>query len=93
MIKGVVTMTDLRTECTDECGHYDGPPRWCDARGVYLESSGPGFNSSFPRGDFFSDRAVRAIQNWYSSGYPAKRLTLYAQRRDWSARCQYTVTG
>ena len=33
------------------------------------------------------------FKNWHSSGYPARRLALYGQRWDWSARCQYTVTG
>ena len=32
------------------------------------------------------------LQNWHSSGYPARRLALEGQRWDWSVRCQYTVT-
>ena len=33
------------------------------------------------------------LKNWHSSGYPARHLALYSQRRDWSVPYQYTVTG
>ena len=32
------------------------------------------------------------VKNWYSSGYPAKRLALQIQGWDWLAWCQCTVT-
>ena len=42
---------------------------------------------------FFQVESYQWLINWHSSGYPARRLALKGQRRDWSARCQYTVTG
>ena len=44
----------------------------------------PGFESRLRR-DFFGVRVI--LNNWHSSGYPARRL---GQRWDWLARCQYT---
>ena len=49
----------------------------------------PGFESRLRR-DF---SGVESLQNWHSSGYPARRLVLYGQCWDWLAQCQYTVTG
>ena len=46
--------------------------------------------------DFFRNSIIvntnMALANWHSNGYPARRLALQRQRRDWLARCQYTVT-
>ena len=52
----------------------------------------PGFESCLCR-DFFGVESYQWLKNWHSSGYPARRLALYGQHWDWSARCQYTVTG
>ena len=52
----------------------------------------PGFESRLPR-DFSGVESYQWLKNWHSSGYPASRLALKGQRWDWSARCQYTVTG
>ena len=52
----------------------------------------PGFESRLRR-DFFGVESYQWLKNWHSSGYPARRLALEGQRWDWSARCQYTVTG
>ena len=46
---------------------------------------------SIPVG-LFPRRVLPATQIGYSSGYPARYVTLYGQRRDWLAWCQYTVT-
>ena len=55
-------------------------------------AEGPGFESRLRR-DFFGVESYQWLKNWHSSGYPARRLALQGQRWDWSARCQYTVTG
>ena len=55
-------------------------------------AEGPGFESRL-RWDFFGVKSYQWLKNWHSSGYPARRLALWGQRWDWSARCQYTVTG
>ena len=55
-------------------------------------AEGPGFESRLLR-DFFGVESYQWLKNWHSSGYPARRLALYGQHWDWSARCQYTVTG
>ena len=51
-----------------------------------------GFESRLHR-DFSGDESYQWLKSWHSSGYPAKRLALWSQCWDWSARCQYTVTG
>ena len=55
-------------------------------------AEGPGFESCW-RWDFFGVESNQWLKNWHSSGYPARRLALWGQHWDWSARCQYTVTG
>ena len=52
----------------------------------------PGFESRLRR-DFFGVESYQWLQNWHSSGYPARRLVLQGQCWDWLAQCQYTVTG
>ena len=52
----------------------------------------PGFESSLRR-DFFGVESYQWLKHWHSSRYPARRLALQGQHWDWSARCQYTVTG
>ena len=54
-------------------------------------AEGPRFESRLRR-DFFGVESYQWLQNWHSSGYPARRLALWGQHWDWSARCQYTVT-
>ena len=42
----------------------------------------------------FESRLRRDVsRSSHTSGYTARRLALQGQRWDWSARCQYTVTG
>ena len=52
----------------------------------------PGLESRLRRdlSGFFS---YQWLKNYNSIGYPARRLALWGQCWDWSARCQYTVTG
>ena len=38
-------------------------------------------------------QSYQSLKNWHSNGYPASRPALLGQLWDWSARCQYTVTG
>ena len=45
------------------------------------------------RRDFSGVESYQWLKNWNSNGYPARRLAFLGQRWDWSARCQYTVTG
>ena len=52
----------------------------------------PGFESRL-RWDFYGVKSYQWLKHWHSSGYPARRLALQGQHWDWSARCQYTVTG
>ena len=52
----------------------------------------PGFKSRLRR-DFSGVESYLWLKNWRSSGYPARRLALQGQCWDWSARCQYTMTG
>ena len=68
------------------------PPRWPSGKASASRAEDPGFESRLCR-DFFWVDSHQWLQNWHSSGYPARRLALQRQRRDWSARCQYTVTG
>ena len=42
---------------------------------------------------FFRVESYQWLKNRHSSGYPARRLALRGQYRDWLARCQYIVTG
>ena len=42
---------------------------------------------------FFRVQSYQWLKIWHFSGCPARRLALRCQRWDWSARCQYTVTG
>ena len=56
------------------------PPRWPSDKCVrHVHFSGSSHTSD--------------LKNWHSNGYHARRLALQGQRRDWSARYQYTVTG
>ena len=57
-----------------------------------LRAEDPGFESRLRR-DFFGVESYQWLKNWHSSGYPARRLALEGQCWDWSARCQYAVTG
>ena len=68
------------------------PPRWPSGKVSTLRAEDPGFGSRFRR-DFFWVESYQWLKNWHSSGYPARHLTLKGQHWDWSARCQYTVTG
>ena len=68
------------------------PPRWPSGKASASRVEGLGFESRL-RGDFFGVESYRGLKNWHSSGYPARRLALWGQRWEWSARCQYTVTG
>ena len=52
----------------------------------------PGFESRLCW-DFSGSSHASNLKKWHPSGYPARRLVLLGQRWDWSARCQYTVTG
>ena len=52
----------------------------------------PGFESRLRR-DLSGIESYQWLQNWHSSGYPARCLALWGQCWDWLARCQYTVTG
>ena len=68
------------------------PPRWPSGKASASRAEDPGFESRL-RWDFFGVESYQWLKNWHSSGYPARRLVLWGQRWDWSARCQYTVTG
>ena len=52
---------------------------------VSRDSGRPEFHS-LPESD-------KKLESWCSSGYPAKRLTLWGPWKDWSARCQYIWLG
>ena len=52
----------------------------------------PGFESRLSQ-DFFRVESYQWLKNWHSSGYPARCVALKGQCWDWSARCQYAVTG
>ena len=52
----------------------------------------PGFESHL-RWNFSRVESYQWLQNWHSSGYPARCLALKGQCWDWLAQCQYTVTG
>ena len=78
------------TQQTNHTTHT--PPRWpsgkaSGSRAEYLQ-----FESHL-RQDFLRVESYQWLQNWHSSGCPARRLALQGQRWDWSARCKYTVTG
>ena len=51
-----------------------------------------GFESRL-RWDFFGVESYQWLQNWHSSGYPARCLVFLGQCWDWLARCQCSVTG
>ena len=51
----------------------------------------PGFESRVRR-DFPGLSHTSDLKNWHSSGCPPRRMPLWSQRWDWSARGQYTVT-
>ena len=68
------------------------PPRWHSSKASASRAEGPGFKSRLQL-DFFGVKSYQWLQNWHSSGYPARRLALLGQHWDWSAWCQYTVTG
>ena len=57
-----------------------------------LRAKDPRFESRL-RPDFSGVESYQWLKKWHSSGYPARRLALQGQCWDWSARCQYTVTG
>ena len=67
-------------------------PRWPSGQGVRLGSGRSGVRIPLATG-LFRVESYQWLQKWHSSGYPARRLALQGQRWDWSARCQYTVTG
>ena len=52
----------------------------------------PGFKAHLRR-YFFGVESYQWLNNWHSSGYPARHLVLQGQCWDWLARCQYTATG
>ena len=68
------------------------PPRWPSGKASASRTEDPGFESRLRR-KFFGVESYQWLKNWHSSGYPARRLALLGQHWDWSARCQYTVTG
>ena len=51
-----------------------------------------GSNPTFSVGLFQAEQ-YQQLKNWYSSGYPARRLVLQHQCWAWSGVSQYTVTG
>ena len=63
--------------------------------GVCLESARPGFGSHFPRGAYTRSSHTSGLEVCTpAAALPgARRLALLGQRWDWSAWCQYTVTG
>ena len=69
------------------------PPRWPSGWGVRLESGRSRVRIPLAPG-FFRGRVIpvtsKLALQWL---YPARRLALQGQHWDWSARCQYTVTG
>ena len=68
------------------------PPRWPSGLSVRLESGRSRVRIPLAPG-FFRVESYQWLKHWYSSGYPARRLALQGQCWDWSARCQYTMTG
>ena len=53
----------------------DGPPRWPSGKASASRAEDPGFESRFRR-DFFGVESYQSLQNWHSSGYPARRMAL-----------------
>ena len=57
------------------CNPVYPPPRWPSGKASALRAEDPGFESRLPR-DFFGVKSYQWLQNWHSSGYPARHLAL-----------------
>ena len=68
------------------------PPRWPSGKASTSRAEDPRFESRL-RPDFFGVDPYQWLNNWHFSGYPARCLALQGQCWDWSAWCQYIVTG
>ena len=73
-------------------GSLHRPPRWPSGQGVRFQSGRSRVRIPLVPGSFFGVESYQWLRNWHSSAYPARRLVLWGQCWDWSARCQYTVT-
>ena len=51
------------------------PPRWPSGKASASRAEDPGFESRLRR-DFFGVESYQWLENWHSSGYPARRLAL-----------------
>ena len=56
-------------------GLRGGPPRWPSGKASASRAEDPGFESRLHR-DFFGVESYQRLKNWYSSGYPGRRLAL-----------------
>ena len=54
---------------------FKQPPRWSSGKASASRAEDPGFESRLRR-DFFGVESYQWLENWHSSGYPARRLAL-----------------
>ena len=75
VIKESARCTDAYVCCDQYVCYVCWPPRWPSGTASTSRAEDPGFRSRLRR-DFFGVKSYQWLQNWHSSGYPARRLAL-----------------